>query len=196
MSKEARRSQLLANARDAFSELGYSGTTMEDIAARSGVARSLLYEHFDSLDALYLECVRDARTELDRRLTVAAALPGPPRDRLRAGVHAYFTFVKDHGTGWDVLFASSPTPSATVGKAAARLRFRTAEQIAALFLAEQPQLQPDEAHAYAHAVTGAGEQLARWWRHNLEVPLETVVERMMRIVWEGLKDTFEARESK
>src|SRR4051812_26704921 len=160
MSKTARRSQILANANRVFGELGYSGATMEEIAARSGVARSLLYEHFDSLDELYLECVQDAGSELTDRVTAAAIVPGGgPEDRLRAGIHAYFTFVKDHGRGWDVLFGSSPTPSAPAGKFAAEMRLRTAEQIATLFMAELPRLQPVEAYAYAHAVTGAGEQL-------------------------------------
>lgn len=191
MTKAARRSQLLANARRVFGELGYSGATMEEIAARSGIARSLLYEHFDSLDELYLECVNDARSELASLVMTAASLPGGPEDRLRAGIHAYFTFVKDYGRGWDVLFASSPTPSAPGGKVAAEVRLRTAAQIAALFIAEQPRLEPGEAHAYAHAVTGAGEQLARWWRYNPGVPLETVVERMMSIVWGGMQAVFE-----
>jgi AcrR family transcriptional regulator len=169
MTKADRRSQLLANARRVFGELGYSGATMEEIAARSGVARSLLYEHFDSLDELYLECVHDARSELAGHVMAAANVPGGPEDRLRAGVQAYLTFVKDEGRGWDVLFA------------------RTAEQIAALLMAELPRLPPSEAHAYAHAITGAGEQLARWWRYNPDVPLDTVVERMMTIVWGGMQ---------
>jgi AcrR family transcriptional regulator len=191
MSKAARRSQILANAKHVFGELGYSGATMEEIAACSGVARSLLYEHFDSLDELYLECVQDASSELTSRVMDAAILPGGPEDRLRAGIHAYFTFVKDHGRGWDVLFGSSPTPSTPGGQFPAEMRLRTAEQIAALFMAERPRLRPGEAHAYAHAITGAGEQLARWWRYNPDVPRETVVERMMTIVWGGMQGVFE-----
>jgi AcrR family transcriptional regulator len=191
MSKAARRSQLLANAERVFGEVGYSAATVEEIAARSGVARSLLYEHFKSLDELYLECVRAARAELDRRFMAAAVIPGGPLDRMRAGIEAYFTFVRDHGTGWDVLFASTPTPNARVGKIATALRFRTAEQIAALFTAELPDLDPLDAHLYAHAVSGAGEQLARWWRQNPGIPLEDVVERMMTIVWGGMRDVLE-----
>src|SRR5437899_2719681 len=71
MTKSDRRSQLLANARRVFGELGYSGATMEEIAARSGVARSLLYEHFDSLDELYLECMHHARSELASHVMAA-----------------------------------------------------------------------------------------------------------------------------
>jgi AcrR family transcriptional regulator len=191
MTKGARRSQILANARRVFGELGYSGATMEEIAARSGVARSLLYEHVDSLDEVYLECMQDARSELASHVMAAAIVPGGPEARLRAGIHAYFTFVKDYGRGWDVLFASGPAPHAPVGKFAAEMRLGTAEQIATLFMAELPRLQPGEAQAYAHAVTGAGEQLARWWRYNPDVPLEAVVERMMTIVWGGMQDVFE-----
>jgi AcrR family transcriptional regulator len=187
MTKADRRSQLLANARRVFGELGYSGATMEEIAARSAVARSLLYEHFDSLDELYLECVHDARSELASHVMAAAIVPGGPEDRLRAGIQAYLMFVKDEGRGWDVLFASSPTPGAPAGKFAAEVRLRTAEQVAALLMAELPRLPPSEAHAYAHAITGAGEQLARWWRYNPDVPLDTVVERMMTIVWGGMQ---------
>jgi AcrR family transcriptional regulator len=191
MSKEARRSQLLANAEVVFGEVGYSGATVEEIAARSGVARSLLYEHFDSLDELYLECMRAARAELDRRFLAAAIVPGGPLDRMHAGIYAYFTFVKERGTGWDVLFGSTPTPTATVGKIAAELRFRTVEQIAALFTAELPDLAAEDALAYAHAVSGAGEQVARWWRQNPQIPLEAVVERMMTIVWGGMRELLE-----
>jgi AcrR family transcriptional regulator len=187
MTKADRRSQLLANARRVFGELGYSGATMEEIAARSGVARSLLYEHFDSLDELYLECMHNARSELAGHVMAAAIVPGGPEDRLRAGIHAYLTFVKNEGRGWDVLFASGPTPGAPAGKFAPEVRLSTAEQIAALLTAELPRLPPSDAHAYAHAITGAGEQLARWWRYNPDVPIDTVVERMMTIVWRGMQ---------
>lgn len=196
MSKEARRSQLLANAERVFGEVGYGAATVEEIAARSGVARSLLYEHFQSLDELYLECVRAARAELDRGFLAAAAVPGGPLDRMRAGIQAYFTFVRDHGTGWDVLFASGPSPNAAVGKSAAELRFRTVEQIAALFTAEVPGLEAEEALTYAHAVSGAGEQVARWWRQNPQVSLDAVVGRMMTIVWGGMRDLLEQHGAK
>src|SRR3954454_1520782 len=104
ISREARRSKLIAAAEAVFGEVGYAGATMELIAARGGVTRSLLYEHFTSLDDVYAECVRAARAELDARLLDASVInQGNPEQQLRAGITAYFQFVSDHGAGWEVL---------------------------------------------------------------------------------------------
>jgi len=187
MSKEARRAKLLAAAQDVFGELGYNGATMELIAARTGVARSLLYEHFGSLDDIYVECVRAARAELDARFFDASIVnQGHPRDQLRAGITAYFRFVSEHGRSWDVLSGTGALPAGPIGELASELRFRTADQIAALFSQAVPGVDPDEVNAYAHVVSGGGEQLARWWRRHPGVTLETVVDRFMAAVWDGL----------
>src|SRR5207302_7786136 len=141
---------LLAAAEAVFGELGYQGATMELVAARAGVARSLLYEHFTSLDDLYVECVRAARAELDARFLDASILnQGHPRDQLRAGITAYFQFVSEHGRSWDVLSGTGALPAGTIGELAAELRFRTADQIAALFTLAVPELAPAEANSYA-----------------------------------------------
>jgi AcrR family transcriptional regulator len=187
LSKSARRAQLLAVAEAVFGERGYQGATMELIAARADVTRSLLYEHFASLDEVYLECVRYARAELDARFLDASVLnQGSPHDQLRAGIRAYFGFVRDHGEGWEVLFGGGPAPDGEVGRIATELRFRTVDQIAALFHVAVPGVDAGRTRAYAHAVSGAGEQLARWWRQNPGVELDEVVEHLMVVAWHGL----------
>lgn len=187
LSKQARRAKLLTAAEAVFGEVGYSGATMELVAARAGVARSLLYEHFSSLDELYVECVRAARAELDARLLDASIVnQGHPREQLRAGITAYFQFVAQHGASWEILAGTGSAPDSPGGELAAELRFRTAEQIAALFSLAVPDVDPDEARAYAHVVSGGGEQLARWWRRNPVIPLQTIVDRLMTTVWQGL----------
>lgn len=187
LSKPARRAQLLATAEQVFGEHGYQGATMELIAARAGVTRPLLYEHFTSLDELYVECLRAARAELDGRFLDASVLnQGHPREQLRAGITAYFGFVRDHDAGWEVLFGGGPAPNGEIGQIAWELRFRTVDQIAALFHLAVPDVDLEETRAYAHAASGAGEQLARWWRAHPDVELEVVVERFMAVVWSGL----------
>lgn len=187
ISKEARRVKLLAAAEAVFEECGYGGATMELVAARAGVARSLLYDHFSSLEDLYVECVRAARAELDARLLGASiSHQGHPREQLRAGIMAYFQFVSERGASWEILAGTGSAPDSPAGVLAAQLRFQTAEQIAALFSQAVPEVAPDDARAYAHVVSGGGEQLARWWRHNPDTALNTVVDRIMTVVWDGL----------
>src|SRR3954466_14087815 len=93
LSKEARRANLIAAAEAVFSELGHSGATMELVAAHDGVTRSLLYEHFASIDAIYVECHRTARQDMQQRVFDASALAGPDlQDQLQAGLIAYFGY--------------------------------------------------------------------------------------------------------
>lgn len=189
ISKEARRAKLIAAAESVFGEVGYADATMELIAARGGVTRSLLYEHFTSLDDLYVECVRTARAELDAGLLEASLRnQGRPEEQLRAGITAYFRFVSEHGPRWEVLAGTAARPAGPVGELVADLRFRSADQVAALFLQAAPAVDRGEALVAAHIVSGGAEQLARWWRHHPQVPLETIVERMMTVVWRGLED--------
>lgn len=51
------RAQILATAEAIFREKGLAGTTAEEIAAEAGVARSVLYRHFDGKSELFREAV-------------------------------------------------------------------------------------------------------------------------------------------
>lgn len=62
-SEEARRRAVDA-AVDAMLDLGVEGTTVEEIAARSGVAKSTLYRHFGTREQLLAEAVRSCIVEL------------------------------------------------------------------------------------------------------------------------------------
>jgi AcrR family transcriptional regulator len=189
MSREARRSNLIAAAEAVFGEVGYAEATMELVAAQAGVTRSLVYEHFTSLDDLYLECVRSARAELDARLTAAtSAHRGHPEQQMRAGITAYFQFAVDHATGFEVLVGTAAHPAGRIAHVVAEHGFRAADQVFALFLEVAPQVDQEAARAAAHVVSGGAEQLAGWWRRNPDVPLHTLVEYMMTVVWQGLRD--------
>jgi AcrR family transcriptional regulator len=191
LSKEARRAKLLAAAEEVFGEVGYSGATMELVAARDGVTRSLLYEHFASIDEIYLECHRAAREEMQRRLLEAAASAGPGlEDQLRAGLFAYFGYVGERPQRFRLLYGPGG-PGGPLAEQTAELRFDSAEQIAAVFAATAPQIPEDETVAAAHIISGAAEQLARWWRRNPETPVEVLVEWVMTAIWGGVQRRLE-----
>ena len=105
LSKEARRAKLLAAAESVFAEVGYSGATMELVGARGGVTRSLLYEHFASIEEIYVECHRSAREEMQGRLFEAVARAGSDlEDQLRAGLTSYFAYFNDHPQRFELLY--------------------------------------------------------------------------------------------
>jgi AcrR family transcriptional regulator len=62
-----RRAAILNAAATEFGRAGYAATSMEDLAAASGVTKLILYRHFDSKEALYravLERLFDRQAEL------------------------------------------------------------------------------------------------------------------------------------
>jgi AcrR family transcriptional regulator len=164
---------------------------MELVAAQAGVTRSLLYEHFASIDEIYLECHRAAREEMEQRLFAAAGQAGARlEDQLRVGLVAYFGYFGEQPQRFELLYGPGG-PGGPLAEQTAELRFISAERIAAMFIAAAPQVPKDEAVAAAHIVSGGAEQLARWWRRNPGVSIETLVDWVMIAIWPGMRNRLD-----
>jgi hypothetical protein len=50
-----------------------------------------------------------------------------------------------------------------------------------------PDLPPVAAIAYAHTISGSAQQLAKWWRHQPQIPAEELTQYQMDAVWTGLE---------
>lgn len=70
-----RKASILAVAKVLFADKGYHGVSVDEIAKRLGVSPAVLYQHFDSKEALY-EAVLDEISE-KRESYVKAALAEP-----------------------------------------------------------------------------------------------------------------------
>jgi AcrR family transcriptional regulator len=190
-----REEQLLEKAEKVFAMQGYQGTSIEDIARAAGVTRPVVYDHFGSKENIYLACVRRARDELERLFDEAAATSDSPRDRLWSGINAYLEFVERHGRAWDVLFGQGGAVTGSAGEELLRQRFATVDRIAELFrsFASSVTSRVDETaiQAFAHALSGSGEQLAKWWRQNPQLTREQVAGFHMAFVWVGLQQLIE-----
>src|SRR6202161_955008 len=89
LTAEQRRGQLFAVALELFAQRGYRATTMEDIATAAGVTKPLLYQHFASKRALYLELVHQVSDELLETLGAAYGRANRPRETVENGYRAY-----------------------------------------------------------------------------------------------------------
>jgi AcrR family transcriptional regulator len=65
---------ILAAARRLFASAGFDATSIDDIAARAGVAKGAVYHHFDSKEAIFTRVLEDVQAEI-------AALPVPAATR-------------------------------------------------------------------------------------------------------------------
>ncbi|MCG7598036.1 TetR/AcrR family transcriptional regulator [Mycobacterium sp. PSTR-4-N] len=74
-SESTTRRDIVLAAREVFLEAGYEGATLQEIADRSGVNRSVLYHHFPTRRDVYDAAVADAGCVLHRVMARAAAGP-------------------------------------------------------------------------------------------------------------------------
>lgn len=186
MSRAVREQQLLDVALRLFIEHGYQGTSIEDLASAAGVTRPIIYHHFGSKDGIYLACLRRARAELDQRMIGSASEARGAQDRVLRGIDAYFAFVEDNRAAWAILFGGGVAVAGPAAAEAARLRLATVRQIAELLVATFPRAERHVLEAFAHAISGAGEQLAKWWQNNPQLTRAEVTEHLLRFAWHGL----------
>jgi AcrR family transcriptional regulator len=64
MARAERREQILDAATRAFARTGFTGTSLDDIAAEAGVSHVILYRHFASKSDLYRAVLDRACTQL------------------------------------------------------------------------------------------------------------------------------------
>ena len=107
MTGKERREQLLDVGRQLFAERGFDGTSVEEIAARAGVSKPVVYEHFGGKEGLYAVVVdREVGRMLDM---VTNALTGDdPRLLLQQATLAMLTYVEDQADGFRILVRESP----------------------------------------------------------------------------------------
>jgi AcrR family transcriptional regulator len=104
---EQRRRQLLDVALDIFAERGFHSTSMDEVALAAGVTKPVLYQHFPSKRALYVELLEDVGNQMLARLTSATDRATTGRQRVEDGFGAYFRFVDENRSAFRLLFGAS-----------------------------------------------------------------------------------------
>src|SRR5512146_1534263 len=74
----AKRGQILLGARQVFGELGFERASVDLIAARAGVSKATIYNHYDDKNALFIACATQEAEEL--RVGLSACLAEPAGD--------------------------------------------------------------------------------------------------------------------
>jgi AcrR family transcriptional regulator len=183
--RPVREQQLLDVAEEQFAAHGYGGASIEVIARLAGVSRPIVYDHFGDKEGVYVACLRRARRELEEMILLATASARTPREMLERGTEAYFEFVERRGQRWTVLFGGIEL-AGPAAEEVARLRFETVGRIRDLLGAIAPGVDTGTLDAFAHAVSGSSEQVAKWWRANPQFSRAQVVAHQVAFAWTGI----------
>src|ERR1700758_74231 len=117
LTAEQRRQQLFAVALELFAQRGYRPTTMDDIAEAAGVTKPLLYQHFSSKRALYLELVDSIAQDLLAAVRHAVMKADGPRQQVEMGFAAYFRLVIRHEPAFRLLYGRDHADDLELGRA-------------------------------------------------------------------------------
>ncbi len=77
------RAMILATSAKLFSQRGYKGVSIRDIAQAAGMTNAALYYHFKNKEDLFLAMLRDDHEKTMASLQAAARGPGDLRDDLK-----------------------------------------------------------------------------------------------------------------
>lgn len=185
MTGQQRREQLMDVGCAAFAERGYDGTSVEEIAARAGVSKPVVYEHFGGKEGLYQAVVEREMGKLQVAI-VDAIQEGRWRERIERGVLALLTFVEEDTDGFIILaHGQLPGESKTYSTV---LNLVTAEVSYLLALAFNHRgLDEAAATLYGQALVGTVSNTALWWLDERTPDKHSAARHIANLCWNGLR---------
>lgn len=184
MTGRERREQLISIGRAAFAERGFDGASVEDIAARAGVSKPVVYEHFGGKEGLYAVVIDRELVALEKVVTESLQT-GSWRERIEQGVVALLTYVEEETDGFLILVRDSKPGDE---RSFSTLLNAAVNQIAHILgeAFEHRGLDPELAVLYGQALVGMVATTAQWWLDEREPSRETVAVHIVNLCWNGL----------
>lgn len=188
MASAERREQLLEVARELFAERGFEGTSVEEIAARSGVSKPVVYEHFGGKEGAYAVVVDREVQRLHGAIRGALTTPGAgPRELLERGAMALLDYIEQRPDGFRILSRDSSAHGAPSGSFASILS-DIAAQVEDILAAEFDRLGLDSRYAglYAQGLVGLVTLTGQQWLENREPDRMVVARHLINLAWNGM----------
>ncbi|UED85908.1 TetR/AcrR family transcriptional regulator [Streptomyces profundus] len=186
MTGTERREQLLDIGRTLFAERGFEGTSVEEIAAKAGVSKPVVYEHFGGKEGLYAVVVD---REMSRLLSMVngALTAGHPRELLEQAAFALLDYIERYTDGFHILVRDSPVAQST--GTFASLIGDIATQVEDILGLEFKSRGYDAklAPMYAHALVGMVALTGQWWLNVRKPKKAEVAAHLVNLAWHGLQ---------
>ncbi|EFL00481.1 TetR-family transcriptional regulator [Streptomyces sp. SPB78] len=185
MTGAQRREQLLDIGRTLFAAKGFEGTSVEEIAAKAGVSKPVVYEHFGGKEGLYAVVVdREMRQLLD--MVTGALTAGHPRELLEQAAFALLDYIETYTDGFRILVRDSPVAQST--GTFASLISDIATQVEDILGSEFKNRGFDQklAPLYAQALVGMVALTGQWWLDVRKPKKAEVAAHLVNLAWHGL----------
>jgi AcrR family transcriptional regulator len=186
MSGTQRREQLLDVGRALFAERGFEGASVEEIAARAGVSKPVVYEHFGGKEGLYAVVIDREMGRLLDAITTALGTAAHPRTVLERAALALLDYIESSTDGFRILVRDSSVtqPTGTF----ATLISDAASQVEHILGNEfnKRGFDPTYAPMYAQMLVGMVALTGQWWLDERKPPKADVAAHLVNLAWNGL----------
>ncbi|MFV8380615.1 TetR/AcrR family transcriptional regulator [Corynebacterium hindlerae] len=184
MTGKQRREQLIDIGRAVFAEKGFGASSVEEIAARAGVSKPVVYEHFGGKEGLYAVVVDREMQALEATITDALG-PAKARQRIENAALALLTFIEERTDGFQILVRDmTPGENRTYSTLLNDTVAEVSHILAHAF--EKTGNDPETAVLYGQALVGMISGTAQWWLDVREPSKEVVAAHIVNLCWNGL----------
>jgi AcrR family transcriptional regulator len=185
MTAAERREQLIEIARGAFSERGFDGASIEEIATRAEVSKPVVYEHFGGKEGLYAVVV-DREVQQLLGMMRDALTAGQPRVLLEQAAFALLDYIEQSSEGFRILVRDSPLGSETGSYVS--IISDVASRVEHILVAEFKRRGFDARFApmYAQMLVGMVGTTGQWWLNARKPAKEVVAAHLVNLAWNGL----------
>lgn len=186
-----RREIIERAASELFAERGYQGTSIDEVARRSGVTAPVVYDHFASKQDLHRRLLERHFADLRGVWQAQLGADDPPEQRIPRAIDAWFAYVEEHPYAWRMLFRDT-TGDRQVRAVHDEVIARSRAAMMPLFaqergIADVASADPDELEMSWEALRAVLQGLALWWYEHQHVPRAQVVASAMNAVWIGFE---------
>lgn len=181
-----RRQQLLDVAVDIFGVGGYAEASVADIAAAAGITKPVVYQHFASKRALFLEVLGECGRRMEAQVEKATAGATGPRHQVEQGFQGFVQFFESNPEMFRILFSDANRSDVEFAAEVHRVELIVAEQIAALIEIES--LDSDDRRLLAVGIVGLAEAACRHWMSGESgLSPERTAALLAELAWAGLR---------
>lgn len=192
LTADARREQLLEAALVEFGQRGFHATLMDHVAARAGVSKALLYQHFPSKDDLFAAVTGGIVDLYVARLPGLLETATEPLVAWQGAVRLLVELVEAQPDSWSLVARYLADPELGVPLRAMRqgLYDALADLLVGFYVPGREPLPParvrETAEQTVPLLVGALQGLLSWWVEHPEVPRAQVEQRAVEFGWLGL----------
>ncbi len=181
-----RRQLVLDAALQTFGVGGYTAASMAEIARAAGVTKPVVYQHFASKRALFLEVLHDCGRQMTEQIEKATIDAGGPREQVAQGFAAFVRFFDDNPAMFRTMFSDANRSDPEFAAELHRIELGVAERIAALI--DIDGLPDAERRMMAHGIVGLAEAACRHWMSGTSgLSAERTAEVLSELTWAGLR---------